>query len=285
MSSMATARGAGCKAYPVAPFPTGPLAVMSAGLARQVFERCEYMRGYAAAAAALGGTCLNSRVRDSFLNLNTCDCSIGGWIQQCVPEVALGSMTWTKGHHNAQTGGGLGWVRPDDQSIAVHYLKSDAEAPWQAAHNASRDTPVAAFPPIMWRYDNPAGGPPSVAVAEGSRALHAWYAKTCRHPSGSFVQQYMRKRGGGNPYSWFNFGCHKIRGHPTPIPEDDAAYRRDSTTPYSAPGQVFSAAGALPRGRPGGGRRLAVRLQAAAAGDVAGHVARSSNASSVDLSS
>ena len=149
MSSMATARGAGCKAYPVAPFPTGPLAVMSAGLARQVFERCEYMRGYAAAAAALGGTCLNSRVRDSFLNLNTCDCSIGGWIQQCVPEVALGSMTWTKGHHNAQTGGGLGWVRPDDQSIAVHYLKSDAEAPWQAAHNASRDTPVAAFPPIM----------------------------------------------------------------------------------------------------------------------------------------
>ena len=113
MLSMSKARGSGCKAFPAAPFPTGPLAVMSAGLAREVFERCEYMQGYAAAAAALGGTCLNSRVRDSFLNLNACDCAIGGWIQQCVPSLSLGSMTWTKGHHNAQTGGGLGWVHPN----------------------------------------------------------------------------------------------------------------------------------------------------------------------------
>ena len=51
-----------------------------------------------------------------------------------MPTLALGSMTWTKGHHNAQTGGGLGWVRPDEQSIAVHYLKTDAAAPWQAPH-------------------------------------------------------------------------------------------------------------------------------------------------------
>ena len=78
LSSMSKARGGGCKAFPAAPFPTGPLAVMSAGLAREVFERCEYMQGYSAAAAALGGTCLNSRVGNTFLNLNACDCSIGG---------------------------------------------------------------------------------------------------------------------------------------------------------------------------------------------------------------
>ena len=44
LSSMSKARGSGCKAFPAAPFPTGPLAVMSAGLAREVFERCEYMQ-------------------------------------------------------------------------------------------------------------------------------------------------------------------------------------------------------------------------------------------------
>ena len=136
-------------------------------------------------------------------------------------------MTWTKGHHNAQTGGGLGWVRPDDQSIAVHYLKTDAAVPWQAAHNASRDTAVPAFPPIMWQYDNPANGHPSVRVAEGSKALQAWYSRTCRHAPASFVQQYARERRGGSPYSWGNFGCHRVRGHPTPVPENDANYRKE----------------------------------------------------------
>ena len=227
LASMSKSRSPGCKAFPAAPFPTGPLAVMSAGLAREVFERCEYMQGYSAAAAALGGTCLNSRVGKTFLNLNACDCAIGGWIQQCVPTLSLGSMTWTKGHHNAQTGGGLGWVRPDDQSIAVHYLKTDAAVPWQAAHNASRDTAVPAFPPIMWQYDNPANGHPSVRVAEGSKALQAWYSRTCRHAPASFVQQYARERRGGSPYSWGNFGCHRVRGHPTPVPENDANYRKE----------------------------------------------------------
>ena len=104
----------------------------------------------------------------------------------------------------------------------------------------------------MWRYDNPAGGQPSVSVAEGSKALMQWYSRTCRHPPGSFVQQYIRKRGGGSPYSWANFGCHQVltqtqtltptptptltptlilyhqvRGHPTPIPEKDANFRRE----------------------------------------------------------
>jgi len=227
LASMSKSRSPGCKAFPAAPFPTGPLAVMSAGLAREVFERCEYMQGYSAAAAALGGTCLNSRVGKTFLNLNACDCAIGGWIQQCVPTLSLGSMTWTKGHHNAQTGGGLGWVRPDDQSIAVHYLKTDAAVPWQAAHNASRDTAVPAFPPIMWQYDNPANGHPSVRVAEGSKALQAWYSRTCRHAPASFVQQYARERRGGSPYTWANFGCHRVRGHPTPVPENDANYRKE----------------------------------------------------------
>ena len=27
----------------------------------------------------------------------------------------------------------------------------------------------------MWQYDNPAGGPPSVSVAEGSKALQVWW--------------------------------------------------------------------------------------------------------------
>jgi hypothetical protein len=40
------------------------------------------------------------------------------------------------------------------------------------------------------------------------------------------VQQYVRSRGGGNPFSWTNFGCHKIRGHPTPVPPREA--RRES---------------------------------------------------------
>jgi hypothetical protein len=57
LSSMSKARGSGCKAFPAAPFPTGPLAVMSAGLAREVFERCEYMqvRGQPRSSPALRG--------------------------------------------------------------------------------------------------------------------------------------------------------------------------------------------------------------------------------------
>jgi hypothetical protein len=46
-------------------------------------------------------------------------------------------------------------VRPDDQSVAVHYLKSPAEAPWQIAHNASRDVEATAFPPPLWSFGNP----------------------------------------------------------------------------------------------------------------------------------
>ena len=58
--------------------------------------------GARARAGAVTDAPLAGAVEKSFLNLNACDCSIGGWVQQCVHNVTLASMTWTKGHHNAQ---------------------------------------------------------------------------------------------------------------------------------------------------------------------------------------
>lgn len=156
-----------CQKQPPVPFPTGPLAVMSAGLARAIFEECAYMREYEAAAARLaarhgGGGCAHSNVRGTFLDNNACDCAVGGWVQRCVRNATLASMTWSKGHHNAQTGGGMGWVRPDNHSVAVHWLKSPAEGPWETARNATASTESTPFPPLLWAYsNNPAEATPS----------------------------------------------------------------------------------------------------------------------------
>ena len=211
-----------CQKQPPVPFPTGPLAVMSAGLARAIFEECAYMREYEAAAARLAARnghagCASSNVRGTFLDNNACDCAVGGWVQRCVRNATLASMTWSKGHHNAQTGGGMGWVRPDNHSVAVHYLKSPAEGPWETARNATADVAATPFPPLLWAYSNdPVTTPTTPRFRPLRQEQHSWYTRTCQRPPMVFAARYRASGGGGNPSTWSNFGCHESRGFPSP---------------------------------------------------------------------
>ena len=231
-----------CRSQVPTPFPTGPLAVLSAPLVRQVFERCGYMREYANQAMALqqptstagetdteqaaggGSGCLTRLVRQTFLERNACDCSVGHWVQRCVQgNVTLASMTWTRGHHFAHHAGGMGYVAADAQSVAVHHLKTGAAAPWHETHNASRANDTTAFPPLMWRWSNPSTGerfvrdePPRLTSMQP--ALQRWYTRVCRSPSPEALATFRRLANASHakPQTWRGFGCHQARHSPWP---------------------------------------------------------------------
>lgn len=230
----------GCRSQVPTPFPTGPLAVLSAPLVRQVFEQCEYLRAYSREAAALqqptstagdtaeqvaAGGCLTRLVRQTFLERNACDCSVGHWVQRCVRgNVTLASMTWTRGHHWAHGAGGMGYVRADAQSVAVHHLKTSAVAPWHQTHNASNANETTAFPPLMWQWSNPSTGatfvrdkPPRLTPMQP--ALQRWYTRVCRgSPSPEALASYRRLANASHakPQTWRGFGCHQARHSPWP---------------------------------------------------------------------
>ena len=155
----------------VAPFPTGPLAVFSAALARRLFEECGYLRAFnrvarkwdrASDACRAGHTDLTKGYASA-----TCDGVMGGWLEQCTPPaegVVLAHMSWSKGHWYADKPGGMGWVLPGPASVAVHGLKASPAvgadgkpkgpglADWARVHNLSADARATAFPPLLWRY-------------------------------------------------------------------------------------------------------------------------------------
>ena len=167
----------------IAPFPSGPLAVFSAALARRRFVGCDYLRDFMQIARAWDrasdhcGTDHPNRTRG--LAGTTCDGVLGGWIEHCTPRgegVVLAHMTWSKGHFFADRPGGLGWVLPSNTSVAVHGIKSSPEtirsngrpegagfADWKRTHELSSVSRRTPFPPLLWRY-----APTRTASAHGA---------------------------------------------------------------------------------------------------------------------
>ena len=129
LSSMSKARGGGCKAFPAAPFPTGPLAVWGADLARTMFVDCAYLQTYLrdGRQANRQGGCDRTRSRRPGLTGRSfasvlCDTVIGHWVAMCTANATIAHMTRTKSHHYHYRAGGLGWAAPHALSVAVHNL-------------------------------------------------------------------------------------------------------------------------------------------------------------------
>ena len=91
-----------------APFPTGPLAVFSAGLAAAVFSSCTYLERFLARGrkANRETLCRGHDKQRSWANL-VGDCAIGHWVSQCARglNVTIAHMTYTKAHHYATDAG------------------------------------------------------------------------------------------------------------------------------------------------------------------------------------
>ena len=113
----------------LAPFPTGPLAVWGADLARTMFVDCAYLQTYLrdGRQANRQGGCDRTRSRRpglmgrSFASV-LCDTVIGHWVAMCTANATIAHMTRTKSHHYHYRAGGLGWAAPHALSVAVHNL-------------------------------------------------------------------------------------------------------------------------------------------------------------------
>jgi hypothetical protein len=222
---------------PPAPFPTGPLAIFSAGLAAAVFSRCSYLQTF----LTLGRTsnrrtlCRGRDKRQSWASL-VGDCAMGHWISQCARglNVTIAHMTYTKAHHYAVDAGGQGWVQPSNQSIAVHWLKrhTGPSGPnrteggeWAHVLRAAAAATNPGFPPLLWRYR------PDQVLRSGrllddalNEDVHEFYARSCavwHEPVAAHVTRLRTRiakcRRSGNPSSWPFYGCHPSRGYPYPI--------------------------------------------------------------------
>jgi len=187
---------------PSYPFPTGPLAVFSKRLAHDLFVTCNYIP--TPQNTKTGRRC--NLPKTSILVNRTCDGMLGLLMGKCVKtNITVASMTWTKGHHNALTGGGLGWVRPGPESVVVHYLKSLNTAIWKTAQDQSMRSNKTIFPPILYNF-NPLTESINRFSALSSK-LQTWYNKICNRPHGHQLVQ------GGNNRTWHRFGCHEVRGY------------------------------------------------------------------------
>lgn len=191
-----------CRKSPPAPFPTGPLAIFSASLARALFVECGLVRRWnevmrernrAAAGCARGHPRLSSTMEGT-----SCDGALAGWLAGCgasVTSVTLASMTWTKSHFwldphaKPRTDG---FVPPDASSIVVHGLRGAqgglARSTWEAVHNVSSVQNTTTFPPLLWSYEANVR-----RFAQLHPEQHAWYWRTCGA-----------------------YGCHRARGHGVP---------------------------------------------------------------------
>lgn len=228
-----------------APFPTGPLMVMGADLARTVFRECDYLTAFNVEGRAANRRTL-CRGRDkahSWASL-VGDCAIGHWVSRCARglNVTVAHMTYTKAHHYAINAGGQGWVSPSNTSVAIHWLKrhtgpsgpSHTEGgEWAHTHEATVGAARHAdFPPLLWRYA------PSDVVHSGrvlqealNIPVHEWYARSCgvwRETLSAHIRRLRERvaqlndsaqqhRSAGTPSSWPFYGCHTSRGYPMPI--------------------------------------------------------------------
>ena len=156
----------------LAPFPTGPLAVWGADLARTMFVDCAYLQTYLrdGRQANRQGGCDRTRSRRpglvgrSFASL-LCDTVIGHWVAMCTANATIAHMTRTKSHHYHHRAGGLGWAAPHALSVAVHNLKSYGRTKrsgpnsthggeWNHVHSLVAPTTASAFPSFLWRFEN-----------------------------------------------------------------------------------------------------------------------------------
>jgi hypothetical protein len=220
-----------------APFPTGPLAILSAGVAASVFSSCAYLENFLARGRAANRRTL-CRGRDRLRSWASLvgDCALGHWISQCARgiNVTIAHMTYTKAHHYSVNAGGQGWVEPSNQSLAVHWLKrhTGPSGPmrteggeWSHVVRATAAAKGPGFPPLLWRYR------PEQVLRSGrllDEALnvdaHEFYARACgvwHEPVATHVQRLRRRvdgcGSGGNPASWPFFGCHPSRGYAHPL--------------------------------------------------------------------
>ena len=156
----------------LAPFPTGPLAVWGADLARTIFEDCAYLQTYlrdGRQANRQGGCDKTSSRRPGLMGRSfasvLCDTVIGHWLAMCTANATIAHMTRTKSHHYHHRAGGLGWAAPHALSVAVHNLKSYGRTKlsgpnnthggeWNHVHSLLAPTTASAFPAFLWRFEN-----------------------------------------------------------------------------------------------------------------------------------
>lgn len=204
------------------PFPTGPLNVFSPSLARELAScRTELYDTRSIA----GHRC---EVASKPQNIMTCDCGVGIALQRCMAStsIVVAHMTWTKGHWHAKHSGGMGWVRADAQSVAVHGvgLKGMDERAWSDTHRFASGMNVTTFPPLMWRVSLDG----QLQKKELNPSTMRWYRSVCSKGAGPLYNaSYMM----GNKNSWRAFGCHELRGHLPPHHPDEFIKSR-SASPF-----------------------------------------------------
>ena len=220
-----------------APFPTGPLAVFSAGLAHKIFSGCAYLEhAFQYGRAANRRTLCRGRDKQHSWASLVGDCALGHWMSQCARglNVTIAHMTYTKAHHYAINAGGQGWVAPSNNSIAVHWLKrhTGPSGPtrteggeWSHVRDALESSTGPGFPPLLWRY-RPDQVLRSWRLLDEALNVdvHAFYARACGvwHETVKAHSQRLRRRvarcaAGGSPDSWPFYGCHPSRGYRHPI--------------------------------------------------------------------
>eukprot|EP00966_Prymnesium_polylepis_P280706 6485790-Prymnesium_polylepis.1 len=79
---------------------------------------------------------------------SSCDCTVGHLIGECRLNLTIADMTWTKAHHYLHRAGGLGWVDPSPDSMAVR-ARARGRGTGRASARVKRAgrTPAAARPP------------------------------------------------------------------------------------------------------------------------------------------
>lgn len=195
-SNMHTHKKHGLESFP---FPTGPLAIFSNSLSKDLFEdSCTFIN---ILKKTYGKHCHVSKT--NILGKHSCDGIIGLLLGNCTNQtVWIGSMTWTKNHHNAKTAGGMGWVKPGPESIVVHYLKGYDKSLREVAHNQSSRMDKPLFRPIMYSYEAKQNKTTLIDVHMKKK-----YDHVCSRPHGQPPEP------GGNNRTWHTFGCHFARGY------------------------------------------------------------------------
>ncbi|KAL1507261.1 hypothetical protein AB1Y20_008110 [Prymnesium parvum] len=152
-----------CRTNAPAPFPTGPLAILSSGLARSLFVSCGHVRAWfeqmRARNRAANGCSRSHSLLSSTMEGTSCDGAFAGWFVSCKSNVTLASMTWTKSHwHWTADNRKDGFVPPDPTSIVVHGLKQDDDRTWtkvQPDYHAWYWRKCGAYGCHSSRYHNP----------------------------------------------------------------------------------------------------------------------------------
>ena len=183
------------------PFPTGPLALFTKPLALTLYQDCTYPPDIPH--AQFGNKCV---LKNHDVTKYTCDGIIGNMIEKCVfRNITIAHMTWTKNHHNAKTGGGLGWIRPGSETVVLHYMKGIDKESWEIAKKETSGMNKTFFPPFLFMFD-PSHKEFKYRFYPQNKTLWKNYIKTCKYPTGKPLME------GGNPKTWYQFGCHAIRG-------------------------------------------------------------------------